>query len=111
MGYLHEDRLFPVEDKTREIARSLYDIIIDLPVISPHGHTDPSWYAENINFNNPADLIIIPDHYLIRMLCSQGYTHAELGVATLDGTPHEKDPEKIWNIFAQNYHLFYVLKS
>jgi glucuronate isomerase len=107
MSILHQDRLFPAEEKTREIARSLHGMIKELPIISPHGHTDPSWYAENINFKNPADLFIIPDHYLIRMLCSQGYTHAELGVATLDGTPYEKDPEKIWNIFAQNYPLFY----
>ena len=107
MNFLHKDRLFPVEDKTREIARSLYGIIQDLPIISPHGHTDPSWFAENINFKNPAELFIIPDHYLVRMLCSQGYTHAELGVATLDGTPYERDPVKIWSIFAQNYHLFH----
>lgn len=107
MSYLHKDRLFPAEDKTREIARSLYAITKELPIISPHGHTDPSWYADDINFKNPAELFIIPDHYLIRMLCSHGYSHAELGVATLDGTPYERDPEKIWNIFAQNYHLFY----
>ena len=107
MNYLYEDRLFPAEEKTREIARSLYDIIKDLPIISPHGHTDPSWYAENVNFNNPAELFIIPDHYLVRMLCSQGYSHAEMGVRPLDGTPYEKDPRKIWNIFAKNYHLFY----
>ena len=106
MSYLHEDRLFPFENKTREIARSLYKTIKDLTIISPHGHTDPSWYAENINFVNPAELFIIPDHYLVRMLCSQGYSHADLGVKTLDGTPYEKDPVKIWNIFAGNYHLF-----
>ncbi len=107
MSFLHEDRLFPVEEKTRDIARSLYSITKDLPIISPHGHTDPAWYADDINFKNPADLFIIPDHYLVRMLCSQGYTHAELGVATLDGTTYEKEPEKIWNIFAGNYHLYY----
>lgn len=106
MHYLYEERLFPAEEKTREIAQAIYDSIKDLPVISPHGHTDPAWYAENINFRDPAELFIIPDHYLVRMLCSQGYTHADLGVSTLDGTPYEKDPRKIWNIFARNYHLF-----
>ena len=106
MSYLYEDRLFPSEEKTREIAKCLYSMIKDLPIISPHGHTDPSWYAENINFKNPAQLFIIPDHYLVRMLCSQGYSHADLGVKTLDGTAYEKDPRKIWNIFAKNYHLF-----
>lgn len=106
MKYLHEDRLFPAEIKTREIARALYREIKELPIISPHGHTDPGWYAEDINFQDPATLFIIPDHYLIRMLCSQGYTHAELGVKPLDNTPYEKDPRKIWEIFAKNYHLF-----
>jgi glucuronate isomerase len=107
MNFLHEDRLFPREKQSREIARSLYEGIKDLPIISPHGHTDPSWYAENINFKNPAELFIIPDHYLVRMLCSQGYSHADLGVKTLDGTSYERDPRKIWNIFARNYHLFW----
>lgn len=106
-SYLHKDRLFPAEEKIRETAREIYSSIKELPVISPHGHTDPSWYAGNINFKNPAELFIIPDHYLIRMLCSMGYSHAELGVPALDGTAYEKDPEKIWDIFAKNYYLFY----
>ncbi len=106
MSFLHKDRLFPAEEKTRGIARSLYEGIKDLPIISPHGHTDPSWYAGNINFSNPAELFIIPDHYLIRMLCSQGYSHSELGVKALDGGPYETNPRKIWNILAANYHLF-----
>ena len=107
MNYLYEDRLFPAEEKTREIARSLYFSVKDLPIISPHGHTDPGWYADNINFKNPAELFIIPDHYLIRMLCSRGYTHADLGVRPLDGSDYERDPRKIWNVFAKNYHLFF----
>ncbi|MBN1908039.1 MAG: glucuronate isomerase [Deltaproteobacteria bacterium] len=106
MAILNDNRLFPAEERTREIARSLYNQIKSLPIISPHGHTDPAWYAENINFEDPAALFIIPDHYLVRMLCSQGYTHASLGVKPLDNTPYEKDPRKIWDIFAKNYHLF-----
>ncbi len=107
MSFLHKDRLFPAEEKTREIARSLYSGIKDLPIISPHGHTDPSWYADDINFKNPAELFIIPDHYLVRMLCSQGYTHGEMGIKSLDGSAYEPDPRKIWQIFSDNYHLFY----
>jgi glucuronate isomerase len=106
MTILNEARLFPAEKKTRDIAHIIYNQIKALPIISPHGHTDPAWYAEDINFTDPAMLFIIPDHYLVRMLCSQGYTHAELGVKPLDNTPYEKDPRKIWNIFAKNYHLF-----
>ncbi len=106
MALLDEDRLFPAEEKTRDIARAIYHQIKGLPIISPHGHTDPAWYAENIRFTDPAALFIVPDHYLIRMLCSQGYTHAELGVKSIDNTPYEKDPRKIWHIFAKNYHLY-----
>ncbi len=106
MTIIDEDRLFPAEEKTRDIARAIYNQIKGLPIISPHGHTDPAWYAEDINFKDPATLFIIPDHYLVRMLCSQGYTHADLGVKPVDNTPYEKDPRKIWNIFAKNYHLY-----
>jgi glucuronate isomerase len=106
MTIINEDRLFPADEKTRNIARAIYNQIKALPIISPHGHTDPAWYAENINFTDPVSLFIIPDHYLVRMLCSQGYTHAELGIKPVDDTPYEKDPRKIWNIFAENYHIY-----
>jgi glucuronate isomerase len=106
MAIINEDRLFPAEEKTRIIARAIYNQIKELPIISPHGHTDPAWYAENINFTDPAALFIIPDHYLVRMLCSQGYTHAELGIKPRDNTPYEKEPRKIWDIFVKNYHLY-----
>ena len=69
---LHEDRLFPAEPAARGIARRLYSEVAELPIVSPHGHTDPSWFADNENFDNPSDLLIVPDHYLYRMLHSQG---------------------------------------
>ena len=46
----HPDRLFPAEPNARSVTRILYNEIKDLPIISPHGHTDPSWFAENKNF-------------------------------------------------------------
>ncbi|TKA84044.1 glucuronate isomerase, partial [Sulfitobacter sp. 15WGC] len=72
MTLLHPDRLFPVEPKLRELARTLYDGVRDLPIISPHGHTDPRWFAENKAFANPPELFVTPDHYVFRMLHSQG---------------------------------------
>jgi len=103
---LHPDRLFPSEGRTRDIARALHAGVKDLPIVSPHGHTDPAWFARNEAFSDPASLLIVPDHYVFRMLYSQGVPLDALGVPTVDGSMTETDPRKIWNIFAANYHLF-----
>ncbi|SFR19648.1 glucuronate isomerase [Poseidonocella sedimentorum] len=100
------DRLFPLDPKTRDRARALYESVRDLPIISPHGHCDPQWFAENARFPNPAELFVIPDHYVFRMLVSQGVRLADLGVPREDGGPVETDPRAIWRRFAQGYHLF-----
>ncbi|WP_343615292.1 glucuronate isomerase [Novosphingobium sp.] len=103
---LHPDRLFPAETRTRDIARALYATVSDLPIISPHGHTDPAWFAYNEPFANPSDLLIVPDHYVFRMLMSQGVALDQLGIPTVDGSPTESDPRAIWSRFAAHYHLF-----
>lgn len=106
MGLLDPDRLFPVETGARDLARSLYQTVANLPIISPHGHTDPRWYAENEAFPDPAQLFVTPDHYVFRMLFSQGIPLEELGVPLADGSRVETDGRKIWRRFAENYHLF-----
>jgi glucuronate isomerase len=98
---LHPDRLFPSDAGQRDIARRLYAAVADLPIISPHGHTDPSWFAGNASFGNAAELLLHPDHYVFRMLYSQGISLAALGIRNPDA-----DPRESWRIFAQNYHLF-----
>jgi len=103
---LHPDRLFPSDSLSRDIARKLYESVKDLPIISPHGHTDPSWFADNQPFGNPADLLIKPDHYVFRMLYSQGVPLESLGIPGREGTPAETDPRAIWQRLAENYHLF-----
>lgn len=103
---LHPDRLFPLDPETRDVARRLYAEVAGLPIVSPHGHTDPRWYAEDVHFKNPAELFLIPDHYVFRMLHSQGVPLESLGVPRVDGGPVETDPEAIWRLFAQNYHLY-----
>jgi len=90
----------------RQIARELYQPIKNLPIVSPHGHTDPSWFATNAPFANPTELLIIPDHYVFRMLYSQGIALEQLGILPRDGGSVESDPRKIWKLFASNYHLF-----
>jgi glucuronate isomerase len=99
---LHEDRLFPAEPSTRSIARRLYASISALPIISPHGHTHPRWFAHNEPFPEPAQLFVVPDHYILRMLYSQGVPLEQLGIAA---TPLE-DPRRVWRIFAQHYSFF-----
>lgn len=106
MPQLDPDRLFPLDARSRAIARELYSAISSLPIISPHGHTDPTWFADNTPFANAAELFVIPDHYVFRMLVSQGVTLESLGIPRVDGGPVEKDPRAIWRLFAENYHLF-----
>lgn len=106
MGLLHPDRLFPADPASRDIARALYAEVRGLPIVSPHGHTDPAWYATDAAFPDPAQLFVTPDHYVFRMLASQGVQLEALGVPRADGGPAETDGRKIWNLFAANYHLF-----
>ena len=106
MALLNENRLFPTDPAVRALARGLYETVRDLPIISPHGHTDPQWFARNEAFPDPANLLITPDHYVFRMLHSQGIALEALGVPRADGGATEQDPRKIWHLFAQNYHLF-----
>ncbi len=103
---LHPDRLFPADGRTRDIARALHAGVKDLPIVSPHGHTDPAWFARDEAFSDPASLLIVPDHYVFRMLYSQGVPLDALGVPTVDGSLTGSDPRTIWRIFADNYHLF-----
>ncbi len=103
---LDPDRLFPADPRTREIARALYESVAHLPILSPHGHTDPQWFADDEAFPDPARLFIAPDHYVHRMLYSQGVRPEDLGVARVDGGPVETDSRKIWRRFADNFSLF-----
>jgi glucuronate isomerase len=106
VGLLDDDRLFPPEPGVRAIARDLYRAVRSLPIVSPHGHTDPRWFAEDAAFPDPAQLFVTPDHYVFRMLCSQGVPLEALGVPRADGGPVETDGRAIWRRFAGHYHLF-----
>ena len=102
---LDENRLFPANGEARSVAARLYETVRDLPLISPHGHTDPRWFAFNEPFPNPTALLIQPDHYIFRMLYSQGVSLESLGIPQLDGA-EKADPQEVWRIFAKNYYLF-----
>src|SRR5690606_22128608 len=102
---LHPDRLFPPDATQRAIARRLYAEIAGLPIVSPHGHTDPSWWAGNGTFANATELLLVPDHYVFRMLYSQGIGLDALGIPRADGSRAQVDPREAWRLFAQNFHL------
>lgn len=104
---LHADRFFDADPGVRRIARELYDAVRDLPLVCPHGHVDPSLLAEDRAFPEPSALLITPDHYLFRMLYSQGVSLESLGVPARDpAVAIERDPRRVWRLFASNYHLF-----
>ena len=103
---LNEDRFFDPDSVVRKIARELYDGVKDLPIISPHGHTDLAWFSENKPFPDPTGLILIPDHYIFRMLYSQGIPMERLGIPTQDSSPVEKNHRKIWQIFGEHFYLY-----
>lgn len=104
---LPDDRYFGPDSEQKETAQHLYQRVKELPLICPHGHVDPRLLADpNYSFGSPADLFIIPDHYVFRMLYSQGIPLEKLGVPTRDGTPVESDHRKIWQLFAENFYLF-----
>ncbi|RMH63782.1 MAG: glucuronate isomerase [Bacteroidetes bacterium] len=103
---LHPDRFFDADPTRRRIARSLYEEVRDLPIVGPHGHVDPGLLATNAPFPEPASLIIIPDHYIFRMLYSRGMRLEDLGIPRLDGRPVETNPRTIWQRFADHFYLF-----
>ncbi len=104
MALLQEQRLFPADPVTRAIAQRLYATVSGLPIVSPHGHTHAGWFVHDEPFPDPATLLIKPDHYVYRMLYSQGgITLDELGV----GRPGPvENPRAVWRLFAERYHLF-----
>ena len=102
---LDPDRLFPADPGTRSLARALYGEVAGLPIVSPHGHTDPAWFATDRPWSNATELLLAPDHYLYRMLYSQGVPLDRLGVPSRSG-PAGADPREAWRLFASHFHLF-----
>ena len=103
---LDPDRALPFLPEQRSLAREIYGQTKDLPLICMHGHVEPEVFADDMPFADPAQLLIVPDHYVFRMLASQGIEPARLGVPRLDGGPVETDSRKIWRTFCENWKLF-----
>jgi len=104
---LHPDRLFPVDPTVRSIARALYGAVAGLPIVSPHGHTDPKWWATDAPFTNATELLLHPDHYVFRMLYSQGVSLESLGLRPKQGAVGAPvDPRAAWRVLAEHFYLF-----
>ncbi|WP_045726512.1 glucuronate isomerase [Xanthomonas sp. GPE 39] len=103
--FLHPNRLFPADPSMQAIARRLYAQVAALPIVSPHGHTDPAWFAENAPFANATELLLVPDHYVFRMLYSQGVDLDGLGIPRADGSRAAVDPRNAWRVFAEHFYL------
>ena len=104
---MHLDRYFTPDPAQRRIALELYQSVAELPLVCPHGHVDARLFADpDYHFGNPAELFIIPDHYIFRLLYSQGVSLEDLGLPRRDGTPVETDPRRIWQRFAEHFYLF-----
>jgi glucuronate isomerase len=103
---LHPDRHFDPDPTVRAAARTIYEATRDLPIVSPHGHVDPALLAEDHPFPEPTELLVTPDHYIFRMLYSQGIGLDELGIPRADGTRADVDPRAAWRLFCAHYHLF-----
>ena len=93
---LPADRYFDPDPRQKEIAQSLYEQVADAPLVCPHGHVDPAMFADpDYDFGSPTQLLLIPDHYIYRMLYSQGIPLEDLGVPRVDGGPVETDHRRI----------------
>jgi glucuronate isomerase len=104
---LQPDRYFDTDPRQKEIAYALYQQVAQAPLICPHGHVDPRMFADpNHDLGTPTELLLIPDHYVFRMLYSQGIPLERLGIPAVDGSEIESDHRRIWQIFAENFHLF-----
>ena len=103
---LDEDRFFGPEPSVRRVARKLFEETRDLPIVSPHGHVDPQLLADDAPFPEPTALLVQPDHYLLRMLYSQGIPLERLGISPRDGAPAERDPRRVWQLVGDHYRLF-----
>src|SRR5260221_5046211 len=103
---LHPVILFELDPAISRATRQIYDGIRDLTLICPHGHVEASMLADDTPFPEPASLLIIPDHYILRMLYSQGVPLEDLGIPSRDGTPVELDARRIWQRVCEKWYLF-----
>lgn len=104
---LPPDRYVGPDARQKEVAQDLYESVATLSLICPHGHVNPRLFSDrDARFGTPAELFIIPDHYVFRMLYSQGISLEALGIPLCDGGPIEEKHRQVWQTFADHFYLF-----
>lgn len=93
--------LLPSDPETRALAGELYESVAEAPIVSPHGHVPAAWLASDAPFRDPADLLVVHDHYVTRLLYANGIPLESLGQGGAAA-----DPREIWRVTASNWHLF-----
>ena len=101
---LHPDRLLPPEPGVRAIARRLYEVVRDLPILSPHGHVDPRLLLDDEPFADPASLLVTPDHYVTRLLHASGVPLDALGVGR--GQLAEAEAREVWRLLCSHWDAY-----
>ena len=102
----YPDRLLPCDTFTRGLARELFENIEGLPIISPHGHCDPSWFSENKDSQIQLSFLL----YLIIMYCECWLAKDHLSELEwkLDDSFFEKTLEKFGKSLAKITTFFVV---
>lgn len=107
MSKQRHERYLGCSSESLPLARELYQQMSAFPILAPHGHVNPALLAENLPFPDPVALLITPDHYITRMLASQGIGYEELDIPTQPGGVQLGiDPENVWKILATNWRAF-----
>lgn len=89
------------------LGLDLYREVADLPVVSPHGHIDVALFSDpDARLDPPGRLLVTRDHYVVRMLYSQGIPLEQLGLGAGGA-----DDRAVWQVLADNIHLFELTPS
>jgi len=102
----HPDRLFPAEPVARHVATELYRSVAALPLVSPHGHVDAGVIARDEPYEGPVELLVSPDHYVLRLLHAQGAGFAEMGIQARSERVPVAEPREVWRLLCRHWPAF-----
>ena len=89
------------------LALDLYSGVADLPIVSPHGHVDVQLFADPVaRLDPPGRLFVTADHYVVRMLYSQGVPLERAGLRARDEGPPTSTTAPSGRLLADNLQLF-----
>ncbi len=84
------------------LGLELYREVAGLPLVSPHGHIDAHLLADpGARLDPPGRLFVTADHYVVRMLYSQGVPLEQCGLG-----PDGADDRTVWQTLADRVRLF-----